>query len=389
MRVLHLAKFYPPYAGGMEIFLRDLAVATHAAGVENYIFSHAFGDRRNVLYEDIVENIPVLRVPTPLQLLYAPISPSYFFHLKSTLHTFTPDCIHAHFPNLSAFWALALPQNIPLVVHWHADVIFPPEKWLHRLAYVGYRQLEKRLLARADCIITTSPQYQRHSRVLQPVADKCVCIPLGIDEERLQLSSPESCEAVRRKYGIAQGETLFLSVGRFSHYKGFHVLVDAVSRISKTLPAKFVIVGDGEEFSTVQQQIMKKGVCDKITLTGKLPDDELAALFQAADAYCLPSIERTEAFGVVLLEAMAAAKPVISSAITGSGVCHVVENGHTGMQVRPGCHTSLAEALGIMANNPALRCAMGGAARKRFDSMFTIEKVATQITDVYAAVTGK
>ncbi len=390
MRVLHVAKYYPPRPGGMESFVRDLAVATTGMGVDNLVLAHAHepGPAR-VTDQD---GVRVVRAPCHGSLLYAPVSPSWPLHLSRWSRDFRPDLVHAHMPNTSAFWSL-LPGlgKPPLVVHWHSDVVFSRGHLPHRLALGLYSLLERSLLRRARRIVATSPDYLDASRPLARFRDRCRVVPLGLDAARLGSDPPpepdeRAAQTRERRLGTGpdKGDMLVLSVGRFAHYKGFPVLARAMAALARRAPgARLVIVGDGEERRATARAAQEAGVTDRVVLPGHVDDAELAALMRAADLFVLPSLERTEAFGMVLLEAMACGCPLVTTAIPGSGVNHVNAPGVTGLSVPPSDAGALAEAMADLLTDEPRRLAMGLAARQRFEERFSMGAVGRAMLGVY------
>lgn len=174
-----------------------------------------------------------------------------------------------------------------------------------------------------------------------------------------------------------------LAVGRLVPYKGFRFLVEAVSQVPETC---LCIVGDGEEMPLLQQLVAQHHLEKRIHLVGSIPDSRLNALYQLCDVLVLPSISRSEAFGLVLLEAMRQGKACIASNVRGSGMVEIVEHGVTGLLASPCAVTELAAALRIVANNPEQCSAMGEAGRKRQAKKYTLHAMMNTIAEVYATV---
>jgi glycosyltransferase involved in cell wall biosynthesis len=368
VRVLHLGKFYPPHAGGVERHVRDLARAQVAAGHEVAVLAHATPGVKPPSREDDA-GVRVVRVPCHGQFVFVPVSPAWPLKFHAMLRDFRPDLLHVHVPNPSAFWALASPaaRRLPWIVHWHADI---PEDSRHvglRLAYPPYRGFERALNRRARRIVATSSAYLDASRALRPVRDRCEVIPLGLGDAPAPGTPPAWPGAGLR----------VLAVGRLSYYKGFDVLVRAIARCAD---ATLVIIGHGEQRARLEALVDALGVRERVRLAGNLGDADLEAAYRACDLFCLPSLDRAEAFGLVLLEAMRAGRAVLASDIAGSGVGTVVREGETGMLVPPGDVEALATALRALHADPERRARLGSAGKHRFDREYRIEAV-TQAWD--------
>nr|WP_209280195.1 glycosyltransferase [Desulfobaculum xiamenense] len=366
----------------MESYLRDLAVAQRRRGDEVFVLAHVEGFGCAGRSEVVDGGVRLRRVRTFGQLLYAPVAPGFGFEMWRAIREFRPDVLHLHMPDTSAFWAL-WPCRVPMVVHWHSDVLAAASDRLLRPAYALYRHFEAALLRRADAVIATSAAYAEASRPLAPVMDKVHVVPLGLDEGRMRRVDAETVVAVRERYGVGEGQCLVAAVGRFAHYKGFHVLVEAATGLRDCV---VVIVGDGPDRDGVARRVAELGLTGRVLLPGALPDADLHALFAACDVFCLPSLLRTEAFGVVLLEAMQYGRPLVCSDIPGSGVGFVNADGQTGLGVVPGDAAALRGALQRLVDDAALRERMGEAGRRRFAQMFRIDASAGGVANVYASV---
>lgn len=380
MRVLHVGKYYPPYAGGMERFLADLLPALQVKGIVCAAVVHAHGAESATRGKD--ENgLLVTRVPAYGKLLYAPISPAFPFELNRAIEKFKPDLLHLHMPNTSALWGLFLPSalKVPWVVHWHSDVVASKLDRRLALAYPAYRPFEQALLRRAKAIIATSPPYLEASAALASWQEKRLAVPLGLDASRYPPAGTEERQWAEGQWSASPTLRL-LTVGRMTYYKGHEVLIRALAEQPK---ASLLLVGDGEKRAALESLVSKLGLQGRVRLLGHLPDAKVNALIETCDAFCLPSLERTEAFGMVLLEAMRYGRPVIASRIEGSGVPWVVNENETGLLCKLGDERDLAEKIGVLAADTDLRQEMGEAARRRFEQFFRIEAVAAQISAIY------
>jgi glycosyltransferase involved in cell wall biosynthesis len=374
MRVLHVGKFFPPHAGGIERYSADLAAAQAAEGIATAVLAHAPpGTHRS-------RNLRVGGVDATLaachgQFLYAPLSPGFPLLLSRAMHAFKPDVLHLHVPNTSAFWALLSPaaRRVPWVVHWHADIPLDSRKRRLHLAYRLYRPWEHALLERARAVIATSRPYADASTALQPWHDKVRVVPLGIAPTT---TTSHTGESLWPSAGLR-----ILAVGRLSYYKGFDVLLRALALVPS---AQLLLTGSGECDAALRALACELRIESRVRFAGHVEDATLATAHAQADAFCLPSIDRAEAFGLVLLEAMRSGLPIIASDIPGSGVGYVVRE--TGLMVPPRDAEALAAALRLFVEDAQLRQRLGAAGQQRWQREFTLDRSAQQVRAVYAEV---
>lgn len=378
-RVLHLGKFFPPQLGGMETYLADLIRAQRAQGLEATALVHG---------TPLPDDPPWLRrVPVQWQLLYAPLAVGYPRALARAIAEFQPDVLHLHLPNNSVFWALLLPaaRRLPWVVHWHSDVLVSDTRSALALAYLAYRPFEQAVLARAHRVAVTSPPYLEASEPLRAWADKCVVVPLGLQPP------PALAPAVAEPpaWPGADATLRVLGIGRLAHYKGFETLIDAVAQ---TPGVALLIAGDGELRGALQARIdahqHTRPTPPRVRLLGAVSEADKQRLLAHCDLLALPSCERTEAFGMVLLEAMAHGKPCLASALPGSGMPWVVASSRAGQLVPPHDVAAWSRALLWMADHPAQRQALGRQGRAAFGQRFTAEASAQALRPLYPPRAG-
>jgi glycosyltransferase involved in cell wall biosynthesis len=365
----------------METFMGHLLPALASEGVEVRALVHAHGQGSASPPEGNLEpGVQVIRAPAFGRPLYAPVSPQFPLWLRRSICDFRPELLHLHVPDTSAFWALLLAgaKRIPWVIQWQSDVAASRHDRRLGPAYRLYRPLERRLLAHSRCIVASSPSYLASSTTLAPWRECCRVIPLGLDSERLARPSPADMHRAAQQWGVQRGRVL--AVGRLTYYKGHEHLVRAAA-LAPGL--RVLIVGDGERGPALRELIARLGLERRVTLLGHLPEAELAALMADCDCLCLPSIERTESFGMVLLEAMSWGRAVVASDVPGSGMGWVVQDGRTGLLTRPGDAEGLAAALQRLAEDAQLRARLGAAGQARFRNCFSIDVIARQFRDLY------
>ncbi|SDP57265.1 rhamnosyl/mannosyltransferase [Ralstonia sp. 25mfcol4.1] len=365
-KIVHFGKYYPPDAGGIESVTSSLAQGAANAGhdVSVVCFKKSAADETSV-----VNGVRIVRLPIGKMVASQPLGLRYLLACLKAARS--ADLVHLHVPNmLGALGALLIGRKPRLLVHWHADVI--NKGVLGRLL----RPLEVALLKRADCIVATSQVYAHASPLLSRFESKVTVVPIGVTDARKQAGAPSEepvAEAtvpadLSRKLA---GRKVILAVGRLVPYKGFDVLIEAAGRLCDD--AVVVIVGGGPLQASLDAAIRAAGVADRVILAGRLSDEALHALFGAASLYCLPSVTRAEAFGVVLLEAMAYGLPIVATNIPGSGVPWVNKQGVSGINVPINDAGALAEACNRILNSDQDRRRFSEGARQRFMTEFTEE----------------
>lgn len=354
--VVHFGKYYFPDAGGIESVTVSLAkgAAAHGHAVSVVCFEKALAKS-----EDLIDGVHVIRSPITKLVASQPIGLKYAWQCFS--YARGADLVHLHAPNmLGALCALCVSSRVRLLVHWHSDVI--NKGLLGKIL----RPLESALLRRADRIVATSQVYADASVTLAPFRSKITVVPIGVPDAKHEGPDsilPSSIEE------LVSDKKIILAVGRLVPYKGFSILIEA----AKHLPTDtvVVIVGGGPLQQDLQQEVDAACVKGRVVLVGRLSDSALHALFERATLYCLPSISRAEAFGVVLLEAMAYGLPIVATDIPGSGVPWVNQQGISGFNVPIGNPEALAAACNQILASPEQRSRFSQGARQRFLAEFT------------------
>ncbi|HVV97871.1 MAG TPA: glycosyltransferase [Rhodanobacteraceae bacterium] len=373
MRILHIGKYYAPERGGIESQTQALCEWTAARGHTVAALVHQRPGIWRTTRETLT-GVDVRRVACIAAPVYTPISPTFPIALSRALREIEPDLLHVHLPNPSAFALLAsrAARRVPWIVHWHADIPPDARDWRLRAGYALYRPFEQSILKRASAIVATSQAYLDASIALASWRSKATVIPLGVDDIVLPEAQPDL-------WPSGTGLRL-LAVGRLSHYKGFDVLIAA---LAQTPDARLLLIGDGEEAEALRRLAAAPSVAGRIRFAGATDDAMLQAAYATADALVLPSLDRGEAFGLVLLEAMRARVPVIASAIPGSGIGEVVVDGESGLLVPPGDADALAAAIRSIGD-AALRRRLAIAGRERWENRFTLERAAQAWLALYA-----
>jgi rhamnosyl/mannosyltransferase len=367
MRVLHVYKDYPPVLGGIEGHLQLLAEGQAARGLEVTVLVTG-PDRRTVV--ELVQGVRLVRTATLLRAGSTPFGLDFFAWLRRL----EAEIIHLHFPYPPAeLGHLLLVRRGRLVITYHSDIV--RQRILLRL----YLPFLRRILARADRIITTSPNYARSSPYLQAVLHKCEVIPLGIRVEGFLNADLQQVRHIRAQYGAP----LLLFVGRLRYYKG----LDYLLRAMRDAPGALLVIGSGPMEAEWRRVSLTSGLAGRVHFLGDVSNERLPDFYHAADLFVLPSSQRSEAYGIVQLEAMAAGLPVIATELE-TGTSFVNVDGVTGLVVPPRNSTALAAAIMDLVNDPARRRRMGEAGRRRSEQDFSHQAMVDKTIDLYRKLTA-
>lgn len=362
MQILHVYKAYHPVLGGIENHVKLVAEAQAAAGHEVTVLATASSLRTEI---DEIGGARVIKAGRWLEVASTPLSPMLVLRLLKE----HPDITHLHFPYPPAEVGQSLVmRQRPTVLSYHSDIV--RQRGLLRL----YRPLMMHTLQRVGRILVSSPNYLESSEILAKVRSRCTVIPYGIDQTRFRDVPIAAVQAVRRRIGAGP---IVLFVGVLRYYKGLRYLIDAMPRV----PARLVIVGDGPEGQALRSQIAELGLTDKIIFAGRVADADLPAYYHAADLFCLPASERSEAFGLVQVEALSAGLPIVSTEL-GTGTSYVNQDDQSGLVVRPKDSKALAEALQQILGDDHLRQRLSTGALRRAEA-FTAERMLREIETVY------
>ncbi|HVQ16585.1 MAG TPA: glycosyltransferase [Vicinamibacterales bacterium] len=355
LSVVHAAKFYPPSRGGMETVIADLCNGTSADWDVRVV---AANEEAKTLRER-VGAVDVIRTAAFGSAASVPLCPAYPIHLWRH----PADCVVLHEPNPVAGTALFARTPATRLVVWHHSDLLRPWWAPHTYGYV-----QRVLYRRAACVIVSSPNLARFSPLVQQ-ARKVVVIPFGVRLERFRQLTPEQrALAEHLKQTVAGPRVLF--VGRFVYYKGVDLLVDAMARSTGTL----ILAGDGPLEPAIRARVAAHGIESRVIFAGRVSDEQLPAYYDAADVFVLPSVAKTEAFGIVQVEAMAAGLPVISTSLK-TGVPWVNQHNVSGIVVEPGSADALAQALKYLATDPDLRSRLARGAAARASDLFSVERM--------------
>jgi rhamnosyl/mannosyltransferase len=370
IRVLTFGRFANDNFGGLERYVFELARALEGeVSFVNIVAKR--GGRPDVRLAG--ETVYARPVASPGD---TPICPGMPWHALRRHWREPFDLVHLQFPAdpMAHLSYALLPRRVKRVIGWHSDIV--RQQALLRL----YRPFLNRTLRGADAIIAATPAHFTSSEQLSAVRDtaRFRVVPYGFDLSRFR-ERPARADEIRTRF---PGKFLLFALGRHVYYKGFEYLIRALANVPGAVLA---LGGQGPLTGELRRAARDAGVADRVDFLGRIPDAELPAWYYACDVFCLPSVERAEAFAIVQVEAMACGRPVLCCEL-GNGVNWVNRGGETGLSVPPADVEALAAALRRLQREWALRARLGEAGRERAYAVFSAEAMARATLDVYREV---
>lgn len=358
LKVLEINKAYFPHIGGIESLVKQ-----YSEELRRYcaVKTLVCRDDRGKTFVDCINGVKVTRAGSLGTYFSCPLSLSFLRLFRKTAKN--ADIVHINVPFPLADVALMLSgYKGRVAVSWHSDIVRQKKLMLLYKPFMMY------LLKRADVIFTATQGHIDNSDYLPKFREKCRILPYGITPgDYLEI---ERVPFLSEKLTDKSAVKVFFT-GRLVYYKGIDVLLKAFTKIHG---CELFIAGTGKLEDSLKAYAKSHGLSDKVHFLGFLPDSELKQAYADCDIFVLPSTEKSEAFGIVQLEAMIYGKPVINTNLP-SGVPYVSIHGETGLTVPPSDVKALAKAVNTLADDKILRETMGKNARKRVLENFNEKQI--------------
>jgi glycosyltransferase involved in cell wall biosynthesis len=370
VRIVQVAPFFHPHAGGVESHVRAISREFARLGHEVTVLTSRY--RSDLPEEEELEGFRILRTRSWGVWFNTPIDPA----VREGIERLRPDIFHLHFPPpfTSFFATRQLPQTgVPSCLTYHCDLYLSSP--VGALITGLYNQLLLPItLDRVDRIVVHTRSYALTSRFLR--GRDVEIIPSSVDLDRFRPDSDGG--DVRRRLGIADRRVIAFA-GRLVPHKG----VDDILRALVRLPADvaLLVVGRGPDLASLTELARRLGVLDRVRFCPSVSDQELPSYLRAADVFVFPSVNRLEGFGLVVAEALACGLPVIIADIP--GVREVIEPGREGLLAEPLLEGDLAARIRELLDDPERRARMGRAARTRAESYYGVATVTGSLLELY------
>lgn len=373
MNIAEVSSTFPPYMGGTGNVCyhnsKELANIGHRVTVytSNY-------PKRSCNYP---KNITVKRFNCLIRIGNA-------FFIPQLIRTKNHDIIHLHYPfffGAELIYLISKFRSIKYVVTYHNDTI---SRGLFGLFFELYRRtMMKVILNQAEKIIVTSLDYGKNSflcKIYENNSDKIVEISNGVDIQRF--SPINDGTKIRKIYNI-ENKKIILFVGGLDKphfFKGVDILLQSFKKLNNS-GYHLIIIGEGELKDDYMSKVDMLGLCPNITFAGRVSDEDLPGFYAACDVTVLPSITMGEAFGLVLVEAMATGKPVIASNLP--GIRTVVDDGKNGYLVEPKDIDALTKKIQYLLENDDMCKKFGNNGRKKVEERYSWKKIGSKLEKIY------
>jgi glycosyltransferase involved in cell wall biosynthesis len=365
-KILHIGKYYHPETGGIETVTKQIYEESALRDYDNVLIS--FG-RQNSIHQDTSGNT-IFTSRVNATILKQPLSIDYL--LKMARELFRADIIHYHYPNiLPLLLLLFVRKSQKLIVHWHSDVVNQKKsaKFLKVLIF--------RVMRKAQVIIATSNEYAQSSPVLAKLTTKVVVIPLGVPAPQ------SSTDHEHIHFPELSDKKLAFSLGRLVDYKGY---VEFLNNLDVSLLPKdfaFVIAGDGPLYDSLQDIISSRRLFNHVFLLGNISEIQKSWLMHHSSVFFLPSKNRAEAFGIVLIEALSFSLPLVTFRIPGSGVCEINNNPQTGSILKIGEYIAFTKACVDWSASKIDQASTKKHCYKHYSRRFTEKTMVSKVLELY------
>jgi len=375
MRIGFFTDTYTPQINGVVSSIRLFADALERLGHEVYIFAptpRQPGDGPRVVR---IPSVPFAFQP---EMRLASL---YSQHAYSLARRAKLDIIHSHDPFAIGLFGLAVAKRfrLPYVHTYHT--LYPEYVhyvWETRFTRAMAERLSREFCDQCDLVLAPSTKIEK-ALAGWGVTAPMVTLPTGVDVRRFGRRDAQAAAALRTRFSIPEGDRLLIFVGRLGLEKNIDLLIEAMARM-KTPGARLLLVGNGPHRPDLERHIARLGLKDRVTFTGYLQHEDVAAAYAASEVFFFASLSETQ--GLVVAEAMASGLPVI--AVDDLAIADAVTDGANGL-LTPERAEDLAAAADRVLGDANLRARMGAESLLRADDL-CIDRMAERLARLYGDV---
>ncbi|MAF13870.1 MAG: hypothetical protein CMI53_03185 [Parcubacteria group bacterium] len=388
MKIAIITPTLPPYAGGIGNVAASNALELAKLGHDVTIFTPQYNKAKD--FKEELTELKIKRIKPLLKYGNAAFVPALHWMLKDF------NIIHLHYPffgGAETIWFYKRKfkkRGAKIVLHYHMDVV---GEGLFKLIFKIHKiLLLPRIVKMVDKVIFTSMDYGKNSDLAKLAAkepNKFIEVPNGVDTSNFQ--PQDKSQTLMSKHEIKPEDKVVLFVGgldKAHYFKGIEGLIEAMSRLRDTTYSwKLVIVGSGElkeEYFNLASQFKMEF---KTVFTGYVSNEDLPKYYNLANVVVLPSIDKSEAFGLALVEGMACGKPVIASDLV--GVRSVVTQDVNGLLVKPKDVEGLADKINYLLTDTDEALQFGKAGRRKVKAKYDWKIIGEQLDEIYNGLNPK
>ncbi len=320
MKILLSSTYFEPYKSGLSIYALRVARGLVDLGHEVVVLTSQYSQQEPALaLNEDLDGVKVVRVPVGMWLSKGVIMPSLARVAREWIQW--ADVINLHLPQFESFVLSRVAKRYgkPLVVTYHCDIV-AGDSWFEKLAVWGTSLLGRLSLRRADLIVQNTLDYAEHSPVLKHYLAKTIEIPTPVNVSQV---SQEAVSAFKARFGIASDDIVLGLAGRVAREKGYEYLAQALPLVWERFPQARVVhagawkgvVGEQAYQDRITTIVAEFG--EKWMSSGYLSDEDFLAFFGACDLLVFSSLNSTESFGIVQIEALSQGTPIVASDLPG------------------------------------------------------------------------
>jgi len=379
MKIAHVVSTFPPYRGGMGNAAYNLCGSLSDLGhdITALVPKHK---RKEI---SLQSSFRIKRLPSLIWYGNAALT------VGLTISLFKYEIVHMHYPFFGGCLAILVNKflrrkKIKFIFHYHMDLV---GRGFKRKIFQIYEQIYlRKFLHLSDKIVVSSQDYLEVSKIAsyyKKHPEKFAIVPNGVDVETFRPAKKN--HYLLEKYGLKEKKVLlFVGALDSAHYfKGVNYLISAFKELKRD-DCKLIIVGEGNLRQIYEELVESFNLSDRVIFTGYVPDEDLVRHYNLSDILILPSVDASEAFGMVLVEAMACAKPVIASRLP--GVRSLVDSRLNGLSFNPKDIPMMVARINELLDDPELCFEFGQNGREKVETHYSWPVIASKLEEVYKSI---
>jgi glycosyltransferase involved in cell wall biosynthesis len=370
MKIMVVTPYFYPHIGGAENYAYNIAKGLKEEyNWEIVVITSNHEEKKYI--EEKIDGIKIYRLSRWFKISNTPINPMWYFQIKNIIKKEKPDVINAHTPvPFISDVAARVCNNIPFILTYQNDLT-KGNIFLNLLCKLYYFTIGNDTLNISDKIIVTSKYYAQNSNYLRKYFKELGIVHPGVDVLKFNLNVNKGY--LKKRYGNHHFALFVGQLDKTHIHKGINYLLGAISLVKKEFEnIVLLVVGKGDNIKNYKNYAQKLSIEKNVIFTGFVPIDKLPEYYAGSNVTILPTLNNSEGFGLVLIEAGACGKPVIGTNV--GGIPSVISDQKTGLLVPPKDSEALAKAIIKILKDPKLAKKMGENGYKNVKENFIWDK---------------